>query len=223
MILVVFGLCLFEVVSSFDNAVINADVLATMQAKWRKWFLIWGIFTSVFLVRGLLPWLIVWASAPSIGPWGALTATFSDNPVVKEAVERSSPLLLLGGGVFLVFLFFHWLFLEPKNFGLSMERFFQRHGGWFFTMASLILTATVWFALKQNPLMAFSACLGSSMFFISAILVTLILFNLLAIQLEIPTIIIIAFVSTITEALSKRGLDNITIPLAVLTCLVILS
>ena len=45
-ILSILGLCLFEVVSSVDNAVVNADVLSTMSVKWRKWFLIWGSFLA---------------------------------------------------------------------------------------------------------------------------------------------------------------------------------
>ena len=57
-ILTILGLCAFEVISSIDNAVVNADVLATMGQKARKWFLVWGIFFGVFLVRGLLPWAI---------------------------------------------------------------------------------------------------------------------------------------------------------------------
>ncbi|WP_406543350.1 hypothetical protein [Clostridium ljungdahlii] len=32
-ILIIIGLCLFEVVSSIDNAVINAEVLSTMSEK----------------------------------------------------------------------------------------------------------------------------------------------------------------------------------------------
>ncbi len=163
----ILGLCVFEVVSSFDNAVVNADVLATMSKRWRRWFLIWGIFFSVFLVRGLLPWFIVWMANPALGPWESLTATFSNDPRIKESLEISSPLLLIGGGIFLLFLFFHWLFLEPKEFGLRAERFFSRQGGWFFAIVSIILTSTIWFALQKNAMMAFSASLGASVFFIT--------------------------------------------------------
>lgn len=166
-ILSILGLCLFEVVSSIDNAVVNADVLATMSVKWRKWFLVWGIFFGVFLVRGLLPWLIVWMANPSVGPWGALTASFSNDPQIQQALEESSPPLLLGGGVFLIFLFFHWLFLEPKEFGLHVERFFSKQGVWFFAVVSVILSAIIWEALKINPMMAFAASVGSSAFFIT--------------------------------------------------------
>src|SRR3989339_925580 len=94
-ILVVLGLCLFEVINSIDNAIINAQVLSTMQAKARRWFLIWGLLIAVFLVRGLLPWMIVWISTPSLGPWGALTATFSNDPSVIQAIETSAPVLLM--------------------------------------------------------------------------------------------------------------------------------
>ncbi len=59
LILTVIGLCLFETISSIDNAIINAEVLNTMQKKARRWFLVWGILFAVFVVRGLLPWLIV--------------------------------------------------------------------------------------------------------------------------------------------------------------------
>ncbi len=166
-VLSILGLCVFEVVSSIDNAVVNADVLATMSIRWRRWFLIWGIFLGVFLVRGLLPWLIIWWSSPEIGLWGALTATFSHDPQIQAALAQSSPQLLIGGGVFLIFLFFHWLFLEPKEFGLHVERFFNQQGVWFFAFASVILSGIIWFALEKNPLMAFAASIGSSIFFIT--------------------------------------------------------
>ena len=51
-ILIIFGLVLFEIIISVDNAIINAEVLSTMSKKARKWFLLWGILIAVFLVRG---------------------------------------------------------------------------------------------------------------------------------------------------------------------------
>ncbi|OGE73555.1 MAG: hypothetical protein A3I07_03885 [Candidatus Doudnabacteria bacterium RIFCSPLOWO2_02_FULL_42_9] len=166
LLLTVAGLSLFEIITSVDNAIINAEVLSTMGQRARRWFLLWGILIAVFLVRGLLPLVIVWAANPGLGFMGSLTATFSNDPRVIAAVEQSSPILLIGGGMFLVFLFLHWLFLEPKNYGLWGERFFQRQGAWFFALVSMILAFVVWFALKENPLLAFGAVLGSSSFFI---------------------------------------------------------
>jgi uncharacterized protein len=165
--LTVLGLCLFETISSIDNAIINADVLSTMGKRARKWFLIWGLIFAVFVVRGLLPWLIVWAATPSLGPWDALMSTLSSDPKVLEAVEASAPMLLIGGGTFLVFLFFHWLFLEPKSFGLKGEKFIASQGVWFYAVVSILLTLLVYFAINRNPMMALGAVVGSTAFFIT--------------------------------------------------------
>ena len=166
-IITVLGLCLFEIISSIDNAVINAEVLGTMSKRARKWFLLWGFLFAVFIIRGLLPWIIIWATMPSLGPIGSFTAAFSNDPSVHSAIEKASPILLMGGGVFLVFLFFHWLFLETKNFGLRHEKFFLKNGVWFFAVISIILACVVWFSLKINPMLAFSAVIGSTAFFIT--------------------------------------------------------
>lgn len=167
MLLTVLGLVLFESITSIDNAVINAEVLTKMSERARRWFLTFGLLIAVFAVRGALPLLIVWAANPSLGPEGALFATFSSDPAVAAAVEQSAPILLAGGGVFLVFLFFHWLFLEPKSFGLHHEKYFLKQGVWFYAIVSILLTLIVWFAMERNTLMAFGAVVGSTAFFIT--------------------------------------------------------
>ena len=166
-VLIVVGLIVFEIVSSVDNAIINAEVLSTMGAKAKRFFLTWGIFFAVFLVRGLLPWLIVWATVPSLGFLGSFTATFSDNPEIHTAIEAAAPLLLMGGGVFLLFLFLHWIFLEDKCIGFRCERFVARHGVWFFAVVSVLLATIVWFSLKQSAMLGFGAVVGSTAFFIT--------------------------------------------------------
>jgi hypothetical protein len=166
-LLTVVGLCLFETITSIDNAIINAEVLATMGQKARRWFLLWGILIAVFLVRGLLPWLIVWATVPQLGFFGALTATFSNDADVAEAIQKSAPILLAGGGTFLVFLFCHWLFQEEKHYGLPGEKFIHQHGVWFFAVVSVLLAVIVWFALHHDHYMAFGAVVGSTAFFIT--------------------------------------------------------
>lgn len=166
-LLIVAGLVLFESVSSVDNAIINAEVLSTMSQKMRRWFLTWGLLIAVFLLRGLLPFLIVFAVNPSLGIIGSITATFSSDPRVNESIEQSAPVLLIGGGTFLIFLFFHWLFMEPKKFGLKGERFFYSQGIWFYAVVSLILAFLVWAAISFNPYMALGAVVGSTAFFIT--------------------------------------------------------
>lgn len=167
MIVVVFGLCLFEIISSVDNAIINAHILKTMPDKYRKIFMFWGILFAVFVVRGLLPFVIVWAVNPalSIGEvWGFV---FSNSPEIEKYVEASKPILLLGGGIYLIFVFLAWLFLEEKNYAFLVEGFIHRRGAWFYAIASILLTTTIYFCLKINPILALSATIGSSAFFIT--------------------------------------------------------
>lgn len=165
--LTILGLGFFEIIISVDNAVINAEVLSTMSKKARRWFLFYGILIAVFVVRGILPWLILWASNPILGPYGAFLASLSSDPKAAAAIQQSAPILLIGGGTFLLFLFFHWIFLEPKNYGLIGERYIQKKGVWFFAVVSLLLSLIVWYAIKINPFMAFSAVIGSTAFFIT--------------------------------------------------------
>jgi hypothetical protein len=167
-IFTVLGLVLFEAVSSVDNAIINAEVLSTMGKRARRWFLTWGMFIAVFLVRGLLPFLIIWAFNTSLSPGQVLSAAWSSDPLVQESIQKSAPILLVAGGVFLLFLFLHWLFLEDKRLGLPRaEKFFMSKGVWFYAVVSILLAVIAWFALQESNLMGFGAVVGSTLFFIT--------------------------------------------------------
>jgi hypothetical protein len=168
LIVIILGLVIFEVISSIDNAVVNADVLHTMTARGRKWFLFYGIFIAVFLVRGLLPLLIVYFSNPSVGLVAAFTATFSGHESTAAIIEASKPILLAGGGIYLVFLFFHWLFLEKKEYAFFLERHIHtKLFFWFYAIVSVILLVIVWTTIKINPLISLGAVVGSTAFFIT--------------------------------------------------------
>lgn len=167
-LLTIVGLSLFETISSADNAIINAEVLSTMGTRARRWFLTWGMLVAVLLVRGLLPFFVIWGFNPTLSVWQVLSAAWSSDPLVQESIHKSAPILLVAGGVFLLFLFLHWLFLEDKKMGLPRaERFFMNQGVWFYAVVSILLAVISWFALKQNNLIAFGAVVGSSLFFIT--------------------------------------------------------
>ncbi len=165
--LIIVGLALFESITGIDNAIINAETLGTMRPRARRWFLTWGIVIAVFGVRGLLPWLIVWIMTPGLSPWEAFTASISGDARALAAIQQSSPVLLIGGAVFFIFLFFHWIFLEPKAYGLPMEPLIARQGAWFYAVVSILLAVIVWFALGISPMLAFGAVMGSTAFFIT--------------------------------------------------------
>lgn len=156
MVLTVIGLTAFEIISSIDNAVVNADVLATMKSeKAKKFFLTWGLLVAVVVVRGLLPLVIFKVANPQLGLWQSMTAMLTGDPAVKQAVESSAPYLLVGGGMFLFLLFFHWLFLEEKEYGLPHEPFlFQRGSVWFYGVAAMLLPGSIQtfhFLFPQDP------------------------------------------------------------------------
>lgn len=164
-ILTVLGLCLFEVICSIDNAIINADVLSTMGKKSRRWFLLYGIIFAVFVVRGLLPLVIVWVLNPHFSFLQVFEAM--GNPEIAHTIEESAPILFMGGGVFLVLLFLHWFFLEDKNYGLHIEQKVEKIGVWFYAVASIFLAVVVWYSMKIDAMLAFSAVVGSTAFFIT--------------------------------------------------------
>lgn len=171
--LVVFGLVVFEVVSSIDNAVVNADVLATMRSKKAKrFFLTWGILFAIFVVRGLLPSIIVFLADPSIGVFGAFAAIWQSDPLVTASVEQATPIIMMAGGMFLVLLWAHWLFMEDKKFGLPLEYHIQTYGAvWFYAVATLLLVLVMVEISRiidgGQMALALAAAVGFSVFFIT--------------------------------------------------------
>jgi uncharacterized protein len=164
-IFIVLGLIVFEVVNSIDNAIVNAHVLQTMGALWRKRFLFVGIVTSVFLVRFLLPLFIIWISVPNISLNTLFASFFGGNDVAANAIAAQKPVILMFGGVFLLYLYFHWLFAENKD-PLYVERFLKaNHGVWFFGFTAVILVVVMYFA-RANPMMMLAAAIGSATFFL---------------------------------------------------------
>jgi predicted tellurium resistance membrane protein TerC len=167
-IVVIIGLAVFEIISSIDNAIVNATVLKTLPERYRRLFLVWGIFLGVFVVRGVLPFLIVWLASPELSLGETLTLVFSDPKKMEAALETSKPLLLLGGGVYLLYVWLGWLFLEEKKYAFLVEHFVHRQGVWFNAVAALILMVIIWFGTHHgNAMLALSAAVGSVAFFVT--------------------------------------------------------
>lgn len=166
-VIILFGLMLFEIISSVDNAIVNAHVLRTMPEKYRTIFLWWGILFAVFMIRGVLPFVIVWVANPGLSLAELWSLIFSNPQQVELAVVESKPLLLLGGGLYLLLVFLGWLFLEEKKYAFFVEHFIHRRGFWFYAIASLLLTGLIYLSLRENPMLALSAAIGASAFFIT--------------------------------------------------------
>jgi uncharacterized protein len=164
-ILIIIGLILFEIVSSIDNAVINAEILKGLSKQSRRWFLTWGLLLAVFVVRGVLPFLIVWIASPALNIIEIVKLSFAEPDKAHHLIEAGAPLLLMGGGVFLFLLFLNWLFMEVKTVGLPHERFFEKQSMWFYAVSSIFLVTVLVFAEKYIHL-SLAAAIGSTVYFI---------------------------------------------------------
>ncbi|MEZ4239098.1 MAG: DUF475 domain-containing protein [Myxococcota bacterium] len=166
-IVVIAGLTIFEIISSIDNAIVNAHVLKTVPERYRRFFLVWGLLLAVFVMRGVLPFTIVWLANMNLSFTEAAHMAFSDPATMEASLEESRPILLLGGGVYLFFVFLSWLFLEEKKYAFFLEQFIHRQGLWFYSIAAIFLLVVTYYAVRTNPWMAVSAQVGSSAFFIT--------------------------------------------------------
>ena len=166
-LVVILGLIVFEVISSVDNAIVNAHVLKTVPEKYRKFFLFWGLLLAVFVMRGVLPFVIVWIANAGIGFGELIDLVFSDPHRMEESLEHSKPLLLLGGGVYLFFVFLAWLFLEEKKYAFFVDHFIHKQSVWFYAISSIFITAVIYVSVKVDPLLALAASIGASAFFLT--------------------------------------------------------
>lgn len=166
-VIIILGLIVFEVVSSVDNAIVNAHVLRTMSKKWRRIFLFWGILFAVFVIRGAVPLLIIWLSVPGIGIAGAFQAAIGGSSQFAKLLDAQKGVILLGAGVFLMLLYLHWLFLDKKEPYFVPDKLIkpEKHGIWFFACAALLLVGLLYMARFSFMLML-SAAVGNAMFFI---------------------------------------------------------
>jgi hypothetical protein len=166
-LIVILGLIVFEVISSVDNAIVNAHVLKTVPEKYRKFFLLWGLLLAVFVMRGVLPFVIVWLANANLSFGDLISLVFSDPERMEASLEHSKPLLLLAGGVYLFFVFLSWLFLEEKKYAFLVEHFIHKQSVWFYALSSLFITLVIYTAVKTEPGLALAASIGATAFFLT--------------------------------------------------------
>src|SRR3989344_589658 len=107
-------LSILEITLSFDNAVVNAKVLARMDETWQKRFLTWGILVAVFGTRLVLPGIIV-AVAAGIWPWEAFVLAFNDPEAYGALLAGVSYAINAFGGIFLLMVSLHYFFNTAKQ------------------------------------------------------------------------------------------------------------
>ena len=106
-------LAILEVSLSFDNAVVNAKVLKSMDEVWQKRFLTWGILIAVFGMRFIFPILIV-SVAANIGFIETIKIALSEPQKYHEILLHTENLIYAFGGAFLWMVFSDFLFEEKE-------------------------------------------------------------------------------------------------------------
>ena len=102
-------LAVLEISLSFDNAVVNAKVLETMEAKWQERFITYGIPIAVFGMRFVFPIIIV-AIASGLGIWETFTLALDEPKVYHETLVSVEKLIFAFGGSFLLMVFLSFIF-----------------------------------------------------------------------------------------------------------------
>jgi hypothetical protein len=103
-----------EVSLSFDNAVVNASVLKTWDAFWKKLFLGVGIIIAVFGMRLLFPLVIV-AVAADISLAEVWTLALNDPKAYSTHLTNHHAEVAAFGGAFLLLVFLNFLLDHEKE------------------------------------------------------------------------------------------------------------
>jgi hypothetical protein len=122
-------LMVLEVSLSFDNAVVNAKVLQTMEPVWQQRFLTWGMLIAVFGMRVLFPLVIV-ALVAGLGMWDVAQMALYDSEKYAHHLESSHVQVAAFGGIFLLMVFLGFIFDEEKEVHWlgDVEAFLSRMG-----------------------------------------------------------------------------------------------
>jgi hypothetical protein len=106
-------LVLLEVTFSFDNAVINSKILARMSPFWQQLFLTVGIVVAVFVVRFVLPVVIVMISSGH-GFMNVIDMALHDAARYSATLHEAAPMINAFGGTFLIMIGINY-FLDRKK------------------------------------------------------------------------------------------------------------
>ncbi len=100
-LLPVIALALIEITFSFENAVLNSQVLSTMSKVWRTVFLTVGIAVAVFGVRLILP-LVMVSSTTNDSLRHVLDLALHNPNQYAQELHHAYPVIAAFGGVFLL-------------------------------------------------------------------------------------------------------------------------
>jgi len=107
-------LAILEISLSFDNAVVNAKVLESMEVKWQQRFITFGIPVAVFGMRFLFPIIIV-AIASGSGIFNTFDMALNNPELYHATLVKSEHYIFAFGGSFLLMVFLDFLFKVDRE------------------------------------------------------------------------------------------------------------
>ena len=148
--LVVLILAAIELAFSFDNAVINAKVLTRLSPLWRTLFLTLGIVIAIFVVRALLPVIIVGLTAHL--PLGTVADLALHQPKhYAHELELARPGITAFGGAFLLMLALHFfLAVRDVRWLKLLESPLSKFEYWWLPLFITVVTVCVLALLPGN-------------------------------------------------------------------------
>ncbi len=154
-------LVILEVTFSFDNAVINSRILTRMSKFWQTLFLTVGIIFAVFIIRFVLPIIIVMLSSGH-GFMEVVDLALNKPTLYSATLHEAAPIINAFGGTFLLMLgisYFmdrekdiHWL----RRFEKYLSKFgrFENFKIFVMLLVAMILYGTAESAHREIVLVA---------------------------------------------------------------------
>lgn len=147
-------LMLVEITFSFDNAIINARILATMNRFWQQMFITIGMLIAVFGMRLVFPIILVMITT-GLGANHVIDLALNHPDEYAHELEKAHPLIASFGGMFLLMLALAFFFDPGRKVRWLdvIERPLQRLGKWWIytSIAAgllLVIAALPW---NQHP------------------------------------------------------------------------
>jgi len=146
-------LVILEITFSFDNAVINSKVLSRMSPFWQRLFLTVGIITAVFVVRFILPIVIVMiSSGHTFG--NVVNMALNEPHQYAETLHAAAPIINAFGGSFLLMIGVSYFLDRNKDIHWlgKIERWLSRFGTYssFKTMVMLLVALGLYATVDES-------------------------------------------------------------------------
>lgn len=144
-------LMLVEITFSFDNAIINARILATMSRFWQTMFLTVGMIIAVFGMRLIFPIILVMLTA-GLSASDVINLALNDPVRYAEELHHAHPMIASFGGMFLLMLCFSFFF-DPRRevrWINIIERPLQRMGKWWIYTSIAVVVLLLLYVMPWN-------------------------------------------------------------------------